>query len=137
MPDTPHTPESVLAEFTEVKSSFDAFGIEYAPKTVVDTTNLARYAALWRNEAADSEAIAVRLQQENEALRKECAALREDRDAAQRRHSALYDDVLRCIDAQWQAGKGREWGAYIGNILAEYVDEIRAERDALKAQERA
>ena len=44
------------------------------------------------------------------------------------RYQRLFEDVLRCIPADWKPDYGREWGAHLGNILAEFVDDVRAGR---------
>jgi hypothetical protein len=56
-----------------------------------------------------------------------------ERDAARESLRRLADDVMRCIDASWRPHHGREYGAHLGNILAEFVGGLTADRDRLAA----
>jgi hypothetical protein len=53
-------------------------------------------------------------------------------DAARESLKRLSEDVMRCIDASWKPHHGRDYGAHLGNILAEFVGDLSAERHAAR-----
>lgn len=61
------------------------------------------------------------------------AALRAEVERRCETRKSLEADVLRIIPADWHPERGREWGAHLGNILAEYVSDVQSDRDTLRA----
>lgn len=61
----------------------------------------------------------------------EIAALTQRAERSEATANSLTHDMLRCIPADWKPYQARTWG-HISNILAEYIGDLTAERDAAR-----